>query len=122
MKTTLAPLCGFGIVAPFSVSASGIPFESTMNNLQTAFKGESNARDVQPLAIGHFPIRDDRVKPMRRKRSPGFGKPRRRGDMMLVLRQIRRQNVTHIRLVVDDQDSAQGRSDSPVPAGSVMEN
>lgn len=43
MKKSLALLCGFGIVAPFALSASEIPSESTMNNLQAAFNGESNA-------------------------------------------------------------------------------
>jgi len=43
MKKNLALLCGFGIVAPFALSASEIPSESTMSNLQAAFNGESNA-------------------------------------------------------------------------------
>ncbi len=43
MKTTLALICGMGIIAPFATAASERPSETTMNNLQTAFSGESNA-------------------------------------------------------------------------------
>lgn len=43
MKTTLIVLRGFGIGIPFAAAASANPSESTMNNLQAAFNGESNA-------------------------------------------------------------------------------
>jgi hypothetical protein len=42
MKTTLVLLCGFGIVASSAAASEQIP-AMTMNNLQAAFNGESNA-------------------------------------------------------------------------------
>jgi rubrerythrin len=41
-KTTLALLCGLGIVVPSAVATDKI-FAATMTNLQAAFNGESNA-------------------------------------------------------------------------------
>jgi rubrerythrin len=43
MKTILALLCGLGMIASFGVAASDAISTSTMNNLQAAFNGESNA-------------------------------------------------------------------------------
>jgi rubrerythrin len=44
MKTTIALLCGFGVIAPFAAAASEKSSASTMSNLQAAFNGETNAR------------------------------------------------------------------------------
>ena len=79
-------------------------------------------QNLQSLAIGHLLIRDDGIELIGGKTSLRFGEASGLGHGMTILREIRRQDFAHARLIVDDKDSTHEGSGFSVYAGSVMEN